>query len=129
MAIFRFGLLFGALVLFSIAACAQTAATDCSEREEKPPRSPGAETGKPYSYTLYTHCGILSAYFDGRRWMADPMLTDGSGNPPPGWGNPFDRLRPAGTGDDTVGSGFPHGGPGDRSTIEPGPWAFDDPLE
>ncbi len=46
------------------------------------------EIGKPYHHTLYTHCGIRSAEFDGRRWIADPIL--GGTNPSPGWGNPFD---------------------------------------
>jgi hypothetical protein len=45
----------------------------------------------PYVFDLYTHCGILWAKFDGRNWVADPPLTDGSGNPPAGWGNPSDH--------------------------------------
>ena len=53
------------------------------ERVEEPPIGPGAEIGKSYPYTLYVHCGVRDAYFDGRRWMADPML--GNYNPPPGW--------------------------------------------
>jgi hypothetical protein len=24
-------------------------------------------------------------------WYADPPLHDGNGNPPPGWGNPYDQ--------------------------------------
>jgi hypothetical protein len=44
----------------------------CSGQEELPPCGPGVEMGKPYPYTLYTHCGIRSAYFDGRRWVAAP---------------------------------------------------------
>ena len=47
-----------------------------------------AEIGVRYSHSLYTHCGIRYANFDGRRWLADPIL--GEANPPPGWGNPFD---------------------------------------
>ena len=58
---------------------------------EGPPYGPGAEIGQPYEYELYTHCGILSAEFDGREWDATPPLTDGSGNPPEGWGNPSDH--------------------------------------
>ena len=53
------------------------------ERVEEPPIGPGAEIGKGYPYTLYVHCGVRDAHFDGRRWMADPML--GNHNPPPGW--------------------------------------------
>jgi hypothetical protein len=36
--------------------------------------------------TLRTHCGVLSASVDGKLWLAAPPLSDGSGNPPPGWG-------------------------------------------
>ncbi len=71
----------------------RTTTTNCSEREEEPSCGPGVEIGKPYPYTLYTHCGIRSAYFDGRRWVADPILKAGAGglNPPLGWGDPFER--------------------------------------
>ena len=71
----------------------RTTTTGCSEREEEPPCGPGVEIGKPYPYTLYTHCGIRSAYFDGRRWVADPILKAGVGglNPSSGWGDPFER--------------------------------------
>ena len=41
--------------------------------------------GQANPYTLYVHCGIRDARFDGRLWMADPMLSDGSGNPPLDW--------------------------------------------
>lgn len=44
--------------------------------------------GVRYLYVLRTHCGILDAYFAGRRWRATPPLSDGSGNPPRGWSNP-----------------------------------------
>ena len=50
---------------------------------ERPPQGPGAEIGSTYPYTLYVHCGVRDAHFDGRVWMADPML--GNYNPPPGW--------------------------------------------
>jgi len=48
-------------------------------------------TGVGVPFQLYTHCGIRYADFDGRRFYADPPLDDGSGNPPRGWGNPFDN--------------------------------------
>ena len=41
-------------------------------------------------YRLYTHCGVISATINGSIFSAEPALTDGSGNPPPGWGNPYD---------------------------------------
>jgi hypothetical protein len=42
-------------------------------------------------FELYTHCGIHELKTpDGRFFeRADGPLTDGSGNPPPGWGNPY----------------------------------------
>ena len=50
-----------------------------------------AEIGVRYSHNLYTHCGIRYADFDGRRWLADPVLSSNEGlSPPPGWGNPSD---------------------------------------
>ena len=52
---------------------------------EEPPQGPGVEIGTGYPYALYVHCGIRDARFDGRLWMADPMLSDGSGNPPLDW--------------------------------------------
>ena len=57
-----------------------------------PPDGPGAVIGVSYPFDLYTHCGVVSARFDGRDWNADPPLLDDYGaNPPSGWGNPFDR--------------------------------------
>jgi len=52
-----------------------------------PPAGP-VTIGVRYLYVLRTHCGILDAYFAGRLWRANPPLSDGSGNPPPGWENP-----------------------------------------
>ncbi len=41
------------------------------------------------SYSLLTHCGITWARIRGRFWKADHPLSDGHGNPPAGWGNPY----------------------------------------
>jgi hypothetical protein len=39
------------------------------------------EVGVPYAYTLRTHCGILTAEFAGRWWIAvEPRPLPGSGN-------------------------------------------------
>ena len=46
-----------------------------------------SHAGKPYE--LYTHCGIEWAKIRGTFWRSTRMLSDGNGNPPPGWGNPF----------------------------------------
>ena len=57
-----------------------------------------AHAGRPYR--LYTHCGIAWARIDGTFWHSNPSLSDGSGNPPAGWGNPYQdgtlvRISPA----------------------------------
>jgi hypothetical protein len=44
---------------------------------------------KPVPYDLYTHCGIDYTRVGNRYYVATPPLSDGSGNPPPGWGNPY----------------------------------------
>lgn len=50
-------------------------------------QSPEPTPLRSFPYTLYTHCGIRFASFDGRVWATAP-LSDGNGNPPAGWGNP-----------------------------------------
>jgi hypothetical protein len=51
----------------------------------------GLEVGVPYQIELYTHCGIdFWTRFDGSYWDA-LGYDNGTGNPPPGLGNPFDR--------------------------------------
>jgi hypothetical protein len=64
------------------------------------PAGPGAVTGtavttaavpRSVAYDLYTHCGIYEAKVAGRWYLASPPLTDGNGNPPAGWGNPYQR--------------------------------------
>lgn len=56
--------------------------------------APGASVsivvGGSAQYRLDTHCGVLSAIINGQTYYAGPPLADGSGNPPPGWGNPYD---------------------------------------
>jgi hypothetical protein len=77
--------------------------------------------GQSIAYRLYTHCGIRYAEFGGTRFYADPPLDDGNGNPPGGWGNPFDDgtltlVDPASVvftdsvGNYAVFSTHPHGG-------------------
>jgi hypothetical protein len=54
-------------------------------------RTPPAQTaaGGAEPYQLYTHCGIRWARIHGTIWQATPPLSDGNGNPPPGWENPY----------------------------------------
>jgi len=44
---------------------------------------------KPVPYNLYTHCGIDYVQVGNRYYEVTPPLSDGSDNPPPGWGNPY----------------------------------------
>jgi hypothetical protein len=53
------------------------------------PASP--EVGVPYAVDLLTHCGIVGTDIGGTWFAAEPPMVDGSGNPPPGWGNPYQR--------------------------------------
>jgi len=62
----------------------------CSPARLDLPCGNGAAIGSAYAYRMYTHCGVEWTYFDGRWWKAKPRLSDGSGNPPRGWGNPYD---------------------------------------
>jgi hypothetical protein len=55
------------------------------------PTSPPDAVGTSQPFSLYTHCGINYADFDGKAFYADPYLWDGNGNPPSGWGNPEDN--------------------------------------
>jgi len=59
--------------------------------DDEPPYGAGAEVGETYDYTLYTHCGIEWTRIDGVWWRATTPLSDGNANPPPGWGNPYDK--------------------------------------
>jgi hypothetical protein len=56
-----------------------------------PAAAPAASSAgpKPVPYNLYTHCGIDYVQVGNRYYEATPPLSDGSGNPPPGWGNPY----------------------------------------
>jgi hypothetical protein len=47
--------------------------------------------GSSRPYQLYTHCGIDEARIGNRYFEAVHPLSDGSGNPPPGWGNPYQQ--------------------------------------
>ena len=48
-----------------------------------------AVAAKSVPYDLYTHCGIDEARIGNRYFEAVHPLSDGSGNPPAGWGNPY----------------------------------------
>jgi hypothetical protein len=48
-----------------------------------------AAAGPARPYQLYTHCGIDEARIGNRYFEAVHPLSDGQGNPPLGWGNPY----------------------------------------
>ncbi|MHC6219843.1 hypothetical protein [Arthrobacter sp. MMS24-S77] len=54
-----------------------------------PSPTPTAASSVPF--TLLTHCGIYEAKVQGSFFVADQPLDDGNGNPPAGWGNPFQQ--------------------------------------
>ena len=70
----------------AVALAAVAAGCGSPATASRPPAG-GADRGHPYR--LYTHCGIQWARIDGVFWRATRPLFDGNGNPPPGWGNPF----------------------------------------
>ncbi|MBI2918655.1 MAG: hypothetical protein HYY01_11790 [Chloroflexi bacterium] len=62
----------------------------CSPKKEEAPCAAGVEVGRPYLYTLYTHCGVRWAYFNGRWWEASAAPSGAGGDPPRAWGAFFD---------------------------------------
>jgi hypothetical protein len=63
----------------------------CAPKVHVLPCKRGMRRGARYHLDLRTHCGIRDEWFDGRLWVAKPQLSDGSDNPPRGWGNPWQR--------------------------------------
>jgi predicted small lipoprotein YifL len=82
----RSATVFTALVTLAIAGCGQAT----------PPAVPtatvsAARVSETVPYVLYTHCGIDEARLDNRYYEAIDPLSDGNGNPPAGWDNPFQK--------------------------------------
>lgn len=79
----RLSLLVATLLAVLVAcACPVTPLTDASS-ESPAPTASGLPT------MLYTHCGIKELQVDDTFFIAETPLDDGQGNPPPGWGNPY----------------------------------------
>ena len=78
----------GVAISLALAGCGLTGGPPGSASAPGPSVSVRVGSSSPYS--LYTHCGVLSATINGQVFYAAPALTDGQGNPPPGWGNPYD---------------------------------------
>ncbi len=84
----RLGLLIGLAVPLALGGCAS--AGDLPGIANATAAGVSVKVGSSSAYSLYTHCGVLSATFNGQTFYAEPTLSDGQGNPPRGWGNPYD---------------------------------------
>lgn len=47
--------------------------------------------GDSVAYELHTHCGIGEVRIGAAYFATPELLSDGNGNPPPGWGNPVQK--------------------------------------
>jgi hypothetical protein len=91
----RRGWLRGELVVVVLAtavlgACGTGSAINAGTAAGPSGSGPSAATAAQ-PYRLYTHCGIDEARIGNRYFEAVHPLSDGHGNPPAGWGNPFQR--------------------------------------
>lgn len=78
-----------AVVAVVLAAGVLTGCGTASGDDKEPVRS--APSSRTVSFDLYTHCGIDEAHIGSTYFEAESPLSDGSGNPPAGWGNPTQR--------------------------------------
>ncbi|SEC70443.1 hypothetical protein SAMN05216483_2232 [Streptomyces sp. 2131.1] len=78
-----------AVVAVVLAAGVLTGCGTAGGDDEEPVRS--APSGRAVPFDLYTHCGIDEARIGSTYFVAETPLSDGSGNPPEGWGNPTQR--------------------------------------
>jgi hypothetical protein len=84
---FRFTVMLAALLAAVVTGCASAARPSAGASPAARPATVTQDAAVPYM--LYTHCGIDEAKIGGRWFTADHPLSDGVGNPPPGWGNPY----------------------------------------
>jgi hypothetical protein len=77
-------------VAVAVAACGGGTAAQRT-KPAGPSRLAAATVGSAQPYQLYTHCGIDEARIGNRYFEALHPLSDGSGNPPTGWGNPYQK--------------------------------------
>jgi hypothetical protein len=78
-----------------VAGCGQAESSQgpSSTQAPSPATAPtgSAPTVTATVFSLYTHCGISEAQVGTTYYLASPELSDGQGNPPQGWGNPFQQ--------------------------------------
>ena len=60
-----------------------------AQRDRQQQAAAAIQVGGADRAQLYTHCGINGIMIAGRWWQAERPLNDGEGNPPTGWGNPY----------------------------------------
>lgn len=77
------------VLTLAVAATTSLAACSSSGHAARRPSGPPEPTGS--AYALYTHCGIHEARVGHTYYVADDPLDDGHGNPPAGWGNPYQQ--------------------------------------
>ncbi|MEV4942193.1 hypothetical protein [Streptomyces zaomyceticus] len=75
-----------ALITGAVTGCTQ--ADGGAEAVRATQTAPATPTPRAISFELYTHCGIDEARIGPTYFEAETPLSDGSGNPPDGWGNP-----------------------------------------
>ena len=96
--------LVGMLAACTTEATQESTASATAEAPQPPAALDGAEPWQVFE--IYTHCGInrVPVEFEGEFWEAigPGPLSDGAGNPPPGFGNPSDTGWIARTGQDTA---------------------------
>jgi hypothetical protein len=71
----------------SLGACSNDTAARVAKTGHPSPVASAGRSARPY--LLLTHCGIDEARIGSRYFEAVHPLSDGQGNPPAGWGNPF----------------------------------------
>ena len=75
-----------AVSLVVVGGCGQPQGHDPGPRAATPGSTPAPRS---IAFQLYTHCGIDEARIGTTYYEAVPRLDDGHGNPPNGWGNPY----------------------------------------
>ncbi|MER7540995.1 hypothetical protein ABTX77_40520 [Streptomyces sp. NPDC097704] len=65
----------------------------CAQADEDVSAVRATSPGQTIPFDLYTHCGIDEARIGSAYFAAETPLSDGSGNPPEGWGNPIQHGK------------------------------------
>ncbi|MFB6955854.1 hypothetical protein ACFCYB_02185 [Streptomyces sp. NPDC056309] len=71
-----------------VAALAAGVLTGCATADAGGGTVSATPASRTIPFDLYTHCGIDEALIGSTYFEAETPLSDGSGNPPAGWGNP-----------------------------------------